>query len=229
MPVVALTVRVAGFGSEGPEFKSRSAVELIPTRWGKLDLSSFRGRQNECQLAGILCRSGDPSRIVPNSQEDCVGSTNALHRVWSQWMDGSASVSAILRKTMLRCSYTSAKSNHATPVLLHHPLQAHQQAYLRAHLRMDNPHLHTQMTKPSHHSTFAIHQLASCGGVAGQHVVAPEVHEHNRFVLLFMHIHIQYIKPLSHLDDLASVCRRMKNLSKTLAHVEYVMGKFCIR
>ncbi len=37
------------------------------------------------------------------------------------------------------------------------------------------------------------------------------------------------LKPLSHLDDLASVCRRMKNLSKTLAHVEYVMGKFCIR
>ena len=37
------------------------------------------------------------------------------------------------------------------------------------------------------------------------------------------------LKALSHLDDLASVCRFMKNLSKTLAHVEYVMGKFCIR
>ena len=37
------------------------------------------------------------------------------------------------------------------------------------------------------------------------------------------------VKALSHLDDLASVCQRMKNLSKTLAHVEYVMGKFCIR
>ena len=34
------------------------------------------------------------------------------------------------------------------------------------------------------------------------------------------------VKALSHLDDLANVCRRMKNLSKTLAHVEYVMGKF---
>uniref|UniRef100_A0A8C4WQ26 Uncharacterized protein n=1 Tax=Eptatretus burgeri TaxID=7764 RepID=A0A8C4WQ26_EPTBU len=41
-----------------------------------------------CQLAGILCRRGDPSRIVPNRQGDCLGSTNALHRVWSQWMDG---------------------------------------------------------------------------------------------------------------------------------------------
>ena len=30
MPGVGLMVRVAGFGSEGPEFKSRSAVELIP-------------------------------------------------------------------------------------------------------------------------------------------------------------------------------------------------------
>ena len=37
------------------------------------------------------------------------------------------------------------------------------------------------------------------------------------------------VKALAHLDNLASVCRRMKNLSKTLAHVEYVMGKFCIR
>ena len=36
------------------------------------------------------------------------------------------------------------------------------------------------------------------------------------------------LKGLSYLDDLASVCRRMKNLSKMLAHVEYVMGKFCI-
>ena len=30
MPGVGLIVRVAGFGSEDPEFKSRSAVELIP-------------------------------------------------------------------------------------------------------------------------------------------------------------------------------------------------------
>ena len=30
MPGVGFTVRVMGFGSEGPEFKSRSAVELIP-------------------------------------------------------------------------------------------------------------------------------------------------------------------------------------------------------
>ena len=36
------------------------------------------------------------------------------------------------------------------------------------------------------------------------------------------------VKPLSHLDVLASVCRRMKNLANMLAHVEYVMGKFCI-
>ena len=59
----------------------------INTLWGWLCLSSFWGRQNECQLAGILCRSGDPSKIVPNSPGDCLGSTNALHRVWCQWMD----------------------------------------------------------------------------------------------------------------------------------------------
>ena len=38
-----------------------------------------------------------------------------------------------------------------------------------------------------------------------------------------------FLKALSHLDDLASICRLMKKISKTLAHVEYVMGKFCIR
>ena len=36
------------------------------------------------------------------------------------------------------------------------------------------------------------------------------------------------VKPLSHLDVLASLCRRMKNLVNMLAHIEYVMGKFCI-
>ena len=82
MPGVGLMVRVVGLGSKDPEFKSCSAVELIP---GGVDwLSSFRGRQNECQLAGILCQNGDPSRIMPNSQGDCLSSTNALHRVWSQ-------------------------------------------------------------------------------------------------------------------------------------------------
>ena len=37
----------------------------IHTRWGWLCLSSFWGRQNECQHAGVLCRSGDPSSIGP--------------------------------------------------------------------------------------------------------------------------------------------------------------------
>ena len=73
MPGVGLMVRVVGLGSEDPEFKSRWAIELIP---GGVDcLSSFRGRQNEYQLAGILCQSGDPSRIVANSQGDYLSST----------------------------------------------------------------------------------------------------------------------------------------------------------
>ena len=38
---------------------------------------------------------GDPSRIASNSQGDCLGSTNALHRVWSQWMDGCRLVVSI--------------------------------------------------------------------------------------------------------------------------------------
>ena len=80
-------VKVVGLGSEDPEFKSHSSVELTP---GGVDSACHPSEvgKNECQLAGIQCRSVDPSRIVSNSQGDCLGSTNALHRVWSQWMDG---------------------------------------------------------------------------------------------------------------------------------------------
>ena len=60
----------------------------INIRWGWLCLSFFWGWQNKYQLAGILCLSGDLSRIVPNSPGNCLGSTNALHRVWSWWLDG---------------------------------------------------------------------------------------------------------------------------------------------
>ena len=80
-------VRVVGLGSQDPECKSHSSVELIPRGVDFACHPSEVGK-NECHLAGILCRSGDPSRIVPNSQWDCWGSTNALQRVWSQWMDG---------------------------------------------------------------------------------------------------------------------------------------------
>ena len=77
-----------GLGIVGSRFQIPLG-SWINTRWGWLCLSSFQGRQNECEHAGLLCRSGDPSRIVPNSPGDCSGSTNGLHRVWSQWIDGS--------------------------------------------------------------------------------------------------------------------------------------------
>ena len=69
MPGVGLMVRVVGFGSEAPEFESCSAVELIPGGVNSACHPSEVGK-NECQHAGILRRSGDPSRIVPNSQGD---------------------------------------------------------------------------------------------------------------------------------------------------------------
>ena len=82
-PGVSLLVRVVGFGSSIPEFQSRSAVELIPGGVNSACHPSEVGKMS-AQLAGILRRSGDPSRIVPNSQGDCLSSTDALHRVWSQ-------------------------------------------------------------------------------------------------------------------------------------------------
>ena len=72
-------VRVVGLGSEDPEFKLHMAAELIqggidsacrPSEVGKMSTS----------LLGILCRSGDPSRIGPNSQGVCLGSTNTLQK-----------------------------------------------------------------------------------------------------------------------------------------------------
>ena len=59
MPSVGLMVRVAGLGSEGPEFKYRSAVELIsdgvnsachPSKFGKMSASMlvYCGRVVTC-------------------------------------------------------------------------------------------------------------------------------------------------------------------------------------
>ena len=86
MPGVGLTVRVVGLGSLDPEFKSNLAVELIPGGVDSARRPSEVGK-NECQLAGILCWSGDLSRIASKSQGDCLGCSNALHRVYVP-MDG---------------------------------------------------------------------------------------------------------------------------------------------
>ena len=67
MPGVGVMVRVVGLGSKDLEFKSHSAVELIP---GGIDcLSSFQGRQNECELAGILCRRATCPGLCPIAKE----------------------------------------------------------------------------------------------------------------------------------------------------------------
>ena len=58
---------------------------------------------------------------------------------------------------------------------------------------------------------------------------AEEKWKEEHAILYTMETKYNQVKPLSHLDVLASICRRMKNLGNTLAHVEYVMGKFCIR
>ena len=73
---------MVGFGSEGPEFKSRLSVELISG-----GVNSTCHPSEVLKMSGsmlVYCLIGDPSRIVPNSQGDCLSSTNALHRVWSQ-------------------------------------------------------------------------------------------------------------------------------------------------
>ena len=112
MPGVGLMVRVVGLGSYDPEFKSYSPVELIPGGVNSACHSSEVGKMSaRLSCVGVvtcpglcpsgketakaapnifpsiltqkLCWSGDPSRIVPTSQGDCLSSTDALHRVWS--------------------------------------------------------------------------------------------------------------------------------------------------
>ena len=57
-----------------------------PSEVGKMSTSLLGWLSHSC----ILRRSGDQSRIVPNSSGDCFSSTDALCRVWSPtgWMDG---------------------------------------------------------------------------------------------------------------------------------------------
>ena len=89
---IGLMVRVADLRSWGPEFKSPLAVELIP---GGFDSACHpsEGGKNEYQLAGMIEPFEYPasewrlSRIVSSSPGDCFGSTDALHRVWSQCMN----------------------------------------------------------------------------------------------------------------------------------------------
>ena len=97
MPGVGLMVRVVGLGSKDPEFTSPLAVELIP---GGVE-SAYRPSKVS-KMSAILCWSGDMPRIVPNSQGNCFGSTNAQHRVWSQWMDGWMDKSILSTVTLKR-------------------------------------------------------------------------------------------------------------------------------
>ena len=88
VPGVGLMVRVVGLGSSGPEFKSHLVVELItggidsachPSEVGKMSTSLLGWLSH----SSILCRNGDPSRIVPNSPGNCFGSTD----FWQTWQD----------------------------------------------------------------------------------------------------------------------------------------------
>ena len=73
MSGVGLMVRVVRLESSDPDFKSHSAVEIIPGRFDSACHPNEVGKMSASMLAGILCRSGDLSRIVSKSQGDCLG------------------------------------------------------------------------------------------------------------------------------------------------------------
>ena len=82
-PGVGLMVRVVSLGSLDPEFKSRSAVELIPGGVNSAYHPSEVGKMSASMLVycvGVATRPG----LCPRAKENCLGSTNTLHRVWSQ-------------------------------------------------------------------------------------------------------------------------------------------------
>ena len=87
MPGVGLMVRVVVLGSLDPEFKSPSAVELTP---GGVDLAchpSEVGKMSTSSLVscvGVVTHPG----LCPIAKETALSSNNALHIVWSQWVDG---------------------------------------------------------------------------------------------------------------------------------------------
>ena len=71
---VGLLVRVVGLGSEDPEFKSHSAVELIPGGVDSACHPSEVGKMSASLL--VYCVGVATCPGLPNSQGDCFGSTN---------------------------------------------------------------------------------------------------------------------------------------------------------
>ena len=76
MSGVGLMAWVVGLGwdARGPEFKSCLVIELIPGVADSVCHPCEVGKMSASLL--VSCRSGDPSRIVPNCPGDCFGSTN---------------------------------------------------------------------------------------------------------------------------------------------------------
>ena len=89
MPGVFLMVRVAGLGSQDPEFKSHSAVELIP---GGGDSACHPSEVSKMSASLLVSCVGVATRPGLCLIGECFGSTNALHRVWSRWMDGGLGI-----------------------------------------------------------------------------------------------------------------------------------------
>ena len=89
MPGVVLMVSVVGLGSEDPEFKSHSAVELIP---GGVD-SSFHpsavGKMSASLMVSCVTVVTYPG-LCPIAKETAYAAPMLCteYGLWSQWMDG---------------------------------------------------------------------------------------------------------------------------------------------
>ena len=89
MPGVGLMIRVMGLGSGGPEFKSRSAVELIPGGVNSTCHPSEVGKMSASLLVscvGVATRPG----LCPIAKENASAATTLCTEYGPDgWMDGA--------------------------------------------------------------------------------------------------------------------------------------------
>ena len=87
MPGVSLKVRVVGLGSLDSEFKSHSAIELIPGGVDSACHPSKVGKMSASLLVSCVGVATCPG-LCPIAKE-IAETAPTLCRVWSQWMDGN--------------------------------------------------------------------------------------------------------------------------------------------
>ena len=87
MPGVGLLVRVVGLGSKGPEFKSRSAIELIPGGVDSACHPSEVGKMSASLLVSCVGVATRPGLCPIAKETDSAAPTLCTEYGLNGWMD----------------------------------------------------------------------------------------------------------------------------------------------